>query len=85
MYVSLLLCQSKLHGRIYFAWRFFRVFDGGHNNCYFDSAVKNTNMPQIFFSAAPFSFDRHNSLIFSFLICPEMRMRIIMLNVELLK
>ena len=26
--------------------RFFRVFDRGQNNCYFDSAVKNTNMPQ---------------------------------------
>ena len=26
--------------------RYFRVFDGGQNNCYFDSAVKNTNMPQ---------------------------------------
>ena len=37
---------SQLNGRIYFAWRFFRVFDRGQNNCYFDSAVKNTNMPQ---------------------------------------
>ena len=25
---------------------FFRVFGRGQNNCYFDSAVKNTNMPQ---------------------------------------
>ena len=43
------LCRSKLNGRIYFAGRFFRVFDGGQNNCYFDSAVKNTNTPQFFF------------------------------------
>ena len=40
------LCRSKLNGRIYFAGRFFRVFDRGQNNCYFDSAVKDTNMPQ---------------------------------------
>ena len=40
------LCRSKLNGRIYFAGRFFRVFGGGQNNCYFDSAVKNTNMLQ---------------------------------------
>ena len=26
--------------------RFFRVFDSGWNNCYFDSTVKNTNMPR---------------------------------------
>ena len=49
-----------LNGRIYFAGRFFRVFDRGQNNCYFDPAVKNTNMPQKKF-AAPFSFDRHNT------------------------
>ena len=40
-----LLCRSKLNGRIYFAWRFFRVFDRGQNICFFGSAVKNTNMP----------------------------------------
>ena len=44
-----LLCGSKLNGRIYFAGRFFRVFDRGQNNCYFDSAVKNMNTPQFFF------------------------------------
>ena len=41
-----ILCRSKLNGRIYFAGRFFRVFDRGQNNCYFDSAIKNTNTPQ---------------------------------------
>ena len=40
------IVRSKLNGRIYFEGRFFRVFDRGQNNCYFDSAVKNTNMPQ---------------------------------------
>ena len=40
--------------------------NGGQNDCYFDSAVKNTNMPQLFFSA-PFSFDRHNITFFIFL------------------
>ena len=45
----LLLCRSKLNGRIYFAGRFFRVFDRGQNNCSFDSAVKNTNMRKIIF------------------------------------
>ena len=44
-----LLCRSKLNGRIYFAGRFYRVFDRGQNNCYFNSAVKNTNMPQNLF------------------------------------
>ena len=58
MYVYI-LCRSKLNGRIYFAGRFFRVFDRGQNNCYFDSAVKNTNMQHVFFTA-PFSFDLHN-------------------------
>ena len=29
-----------------FCGEVFRVFDRGQNNCYFDSAVKNTNMPQ---------------------------------------
>ena len=51
--ILLLLCRSKLNGRIYFA---------GQNNCYFDSIVKNTNMPQKSF-ATPFSFDRHNITI----------------------
>ena len=46
--ILLLLCRSKLNGRIYFAGRFIRVFDRDQNNCCFDSAVKNTNMPQIF-------------------------------------
>ena len=45
----LLLCRSKLNGRIYFAGRFFRVFERGQNNCSFDSAVKNTNMREIIF------------------------------------
>ena len=31
---AVLLCRSKLNGRIYFAWRFFRVFDRGQSNCF---------------------------------------------------
>ena len=31
---------------VFFAWRFFRVFDRGQNNCHFDSTLINTNMPQ---------------------------------------
>ena len=42
-------CAGHNYGRIYFAWRFFRAFDRGQNNCYFDSAVKNTNTLQFFF------------------------------------
>ena len=48
LYVTV-LCRSKLNGRIYFSGRFFRVFERGQNNCYFDSAVKNTNMQHFFF------------------------------------
>ena len=49
----------KTEREIFFAGRLFRVFDRDRNNCYFDSTVKNTNVPQKNFSA-PFSFDRHN-------------------------
>ena len=42
--IFMILCRSKLNGRINLAGRFFPVFDRGQNNCYFDSAVINTNM-----------------------------------------
>ena len=75
------IVRSKLNGRIYFEGRFFRVFDRGQNNCYFDSAVKNTNMPQNnflqhrlvltgtigFFFFLFFSFFFFSFLFFSFL------------------
>ena len=41
-----LLCRSKLNRKIYFEGKFFRVFDRGWNNCYFDSTVKITITPQ---------------------------------------
>ena len=42
----MLLCRSKLNGKIHFVGRFFHVSDRGQNNCHFDSAVKNKNMHQ---------------------------------------
>ena len=36
------------------AGRFFRVFDWGQNNRYFDSSVKNTNVPQFFCGTVSF-------------------------------
>ena len=49
-YIRCILCWSKLNGSFFFVGRFFRVFDWGQNNCHFDLTVKNTNVPQYFFS-----------------------------------
>ena len=38
----------------FFAWGFSRVFDRDANNCYLDSSVKNTNVPQNKFGAVLF-------------------------------
>ena len=45
-----ILCRSKLNGSFFFVGSFIRVFDRGQNNCHFDLTVKNTNVPQFFFS-----------------------------------
>ena len=67
-----IFCRSKLNGRIFFfAGRFFRVFDRGQNNCYFDSAVKNTNMPQKKFLQHPLVLTGTIPLCLSNRICNE--------------
>ena len=59
-----------------FCGEVFRVFDRGQNNCYFDSAVKDTNMHHFF--PTPFSLERRNTLCF----CETRLQRFYLINVQ---
>ena len=61
--IIVFIVPVKTKREIFFAGGLFRVFDRGQNNCYFDSTVKNTNVPQTFLCGT-FYFDRHNISIF---------------------